>query len=242
MAAVQELELGEDQARPDLAERGEVKYCFRSQDVATLRAVLRRVAQPVAHAGPVSHVRSLYFDDERLTACRANLDGVGVRHKLRLRWYDAPAPGPLCFFEIKWRRHLATGKHRFPMRGAAQLLQLPLRRWPAALAAAAPRRFAAFLRSEQQAVALVEYRREHFVWEDARFTLDYDLRFYPLLGRRTYARRFPERLPGFALIECKAPLGDRRLERHALRPLRSRATRFSKYVTGCQRLGYVADI
>ena len=92
----------------------------------------------------------------------------------------------------------------------------------------------------QQAVTVVEYRREHFALGDARFTLDYDLRFYPLMGRRRLALRFAERLPSPVVVECKAPLGGDHREQRVLRPLRARPVRFSKYVTACQRLGYIA--
>jgi len=242
VSAAPQLNVSGDEARPDLAARGEIKYGFRRHDVATLRATLRRVADPIVYADPVSTVRSVYFDDARLSACHANLAGLGVRHKLRLRWYDAPSPVGDCYCEIKWRRNQATGKHRFRIAAGHGLLDAPLRQWPRAFAAAVPAALAGPCLRADQPVVLVEYRREHFALDDARLTLDYDLRFYPLMGRRAFARRFAERLGGFALIECKAPLGSGRRAQRALRPLGERAMRFSKYVTGCQRLGYVAEL
>jgi len=232
----------EAEQRQDLARRGETKFAFRRHDVASLRAVLRRLADPIVYAGAVSTVRSVYFDDFALGSCYANLDGLGVRNKFRVRWYDREVPDGDCWFEIKWRRSLATGKHRFRVEDGAALADLPLRQWPQALRRAVPERFGALLEKAQQAVAVVEYRREHFALGDARLTLDYDLRFYPLLGRRNLALRFCERMPSFALVECKAPLDGARREARVLRPLGARAVRFSKYVTACQRLGFVADI
>ena len=101
--------------RPDLAAREETKYVFRDHDVAALRDVLLRSCRPISYAGPVSTVHSLYFDDEQLSACRANLDGIGIRHKTRLRWYDRPAPDGELYFETKWRRHRVVGKRRLPI-------------------------------------------------------------------------------------------------------------------------------
>ena len=74
--------------RSDLARRGETKFTFDREDAAVVRAVLRRAATPLVYAGPVSVVRSVYFDDAELGACRANLDGLGARNKFRVRWYD----------------------------------------------------------------------------------------------------------------------------------------------------------
>lgn len=226
--------------RSDLARRGETKFTFDREDAAVVRAVLRRAATPLVYAGPVSVVRSVYFDDAELGACRANLDGLGARNKFRVRWYDRVQPDGDCWFEIKWRRSLATGKHRFRVPASAELGRAPLLEWPRALQAAAPARFAPLLDKMQQAVTVVEYRREHFALGDARFTLDYDLRFYPLMGRRRLALRFAERLPSPVVVECKAPLGGDHREQRVLRPLRARPVRFSKYVTACQRLGYIA--
>ncbi len=229
-------------ARADLSQRGETKFVFPRHDVATVRAVLRRAATPISYAGTVSVVRSVYFDDHRLSACHANLDGLGVRSKLRVRWYDAAVPAGDAWFEVKWRRDLATGKRRFRIPDASALFRRPLREWPRVLQSAAPEDVVEVLRKMQQAVAVVEYRREHFELGAARLTLDYDLRFYPQSGRRAVTLQFPERLPGLVLVECKAPLDSDGRERRVLRPLGARPVRFSKYVTACQRLGFVADI
>jgi len=232
----------ESATRPDLARRRETKHCFERQDVATLRSVLGSLAEPVSHAGRVSVVRSVYFDDRSLSACHANLEGVPNRQKVRVRWYDEETPSAACFVEVKWREWNATGKHRFRLEAGRTIAAMPLRDWPRALASALPDRFLPVLERYDRAIALVEYRREHFVLGSTRFTLDYDLRFYPLAGRRHLARRFGERLQGFAVIERKAPLDDRGNEHRLLDPLQSRAQGFSKYVTACRRLGYVSTL
>lgn len=231
----------EADARPDLAHRSETKFVFPRGDVRALRAVLRRAATPIRYAGSVSVVRSVYFDDCRLGSCHANLDGLGARQKLRVRWYDAESPARDAWLEVKWRRDLATGKRRFRIPAAAALFSQPLREWPGRLRRAAPAALQPALEKMHQAVTVVEYRREHFELGAARLTLDYDLRFYPLLGQRRCALRFGERLHGTALVECKAPIGAAGLEHRLLRPLRARPVRFSKYVTACQRIGLVAD-
>ncbi len=230
----------EAEFRPDIASRTEAKYVFSHLDVPTLRTHLRAHARPIVYAGPVSRVFSLYFDDARLSACRANLHGLGVRHKLRLRWYDEEQPSGACWFEVKWRNHQTTGKHRFRIAAGAALLATPLRQIPEALTRIVPPRFTAMLSRDLQVVNLVEYRREHFGLDAVRLTLDYDLRFHPLLDRRHLVRRFGERLPGVALIECKAPVVGADDAQRVLRGLRTRATSFSKYVTACQRLSLVA--
>ena len=78
--------------RSDLASRREVKYAIPQMDVGKLRNLLQTNCRRLIHNDRVSVVRSIYFDDARLSACHANLDGLGMRRKLRLRWYDSLKP------------------------------------------------------------------------------------------------------------------------------------------------------
>lgn len=225
----------------DLAARREVKYVFAHADVGALRAMLRRSCTPIQYAGPSSTVSSLYFDDPRLSTCRANLDGVGLRHKTRLRWYDELRPSTSLFLETKWRRHGVVGKRRMELAASRAPFELPMRQVHRALRSAVAPERQDYLHQESDPVAWIRYQREHFAFHDgeARLTLDYDIRFCGQMGHRHLDSRFFQRLPGVALIECKsAPDGQGVLHR-ALGPLRARPARFSKYVTACQQLGYV---
>jgi len=61
-------------------------------------------------------VRSLYFDDSRLTAFHDKIDGQMVRSKFRIRTYteDPNEPVPR-FLEIKGRHNNLVVKHRTPL-------------------------------------------------------------------------------------------------------------------------------
>jgi hypothetical protein len=233
-------------ARLDQGLRREVKYVFTNQDVAALRTVLMQSCRPIAYAGPVSTVRSLYFDDQALNACRASIDGTGVRHKTRIRWYDAELPTDHLYFEVKWRRYRFCGKDRLRVPCPSGLGGGPLRTIRQHLRDRLPDRYTHILATESDPVVLVEYRREHFELAsgEARLTLDYDLRFCPHMGARRISSRFPDRLAGVVLIECKAEVDDgpglAALHR-VLRTLSVRPARFSKYVTACERLGYATQ-
>ncbi len=231
-----------DATPAELKARVETKLVYHGEDLGGLRCALQKLCGRVVHAGPVSTVSSVYFDDLRLGACQANLDGTGLRHKTRIRWYDRPLPGAQLFFETKWRRHRVTGKDRVELLCTRPAAELSLRQLHRALRQALPVERRGHLANDTEAVVLVEYEREHFLLEHgrARLTLDYHLRFYPLLGRRRLARRFPQRLPDVAVIECKTAVGDTRCLARVLSPLGGRPTRFSKYVTACQHLGYAS--
>ncbi len=87
----------------------------------------------------ISTVNSVYFDDAALSTCQANLDGLGRRNKVRIRWYDTPQPGHSFFFEIKWRDNRVTGKHRLQMRASERLSELSYDTILASLSAASLR-------------------------------------------------------------------------------------------------------
>ena len=70
--------------------RNEWKYEISRSDLITIRQRMRAVAKPDAHTGPDGsyQVRSLYFDTPSDQALREKIDGVNVREKFRIRYYN----------------------------------------------------------------------------------------------------------------------------------------------------------
>lgn len=236
------LELTElDSARPDLAMRREVKYTFQNGDLGTLRRLLLGYGNRRVYHREVSLVRSVYFDDARLSACWANIEGIGRRTKLRLRWYDAPLPCYDAFLEAKWRVNRTTGKHRLRVHCGEPLGTMPYATLQAALWAAVPEAYQPVLLAHPQPVVLIEYRREHFASPGGRLraTLDYGLVYYDQTGRQRISTSFGVPHEGFAILEGKLPLGCERQLREFLHPFSGRIRRCSKYVHACHLLHLV---
>ncbi|MCC6510356.1 MAG: VTC domain-containing protein [Pirellulaceae bacterium] len=234
--------LDQTEKRQDLAQRREVKYVLTGADVGTVRTLLDTNTRRQIHHHEVSVVRSVYFDDARLSACQANLNGLGRRRKLRLRWYDQLLPGRDAFLEIKWRDNKVTGKHRMHVTCEQSLSELAYKHWTAALTESVPERYLPYLLAYSDPIVIVEYRREHFISPDGqlRLTIDYDLAFYDQTGKQFLSTRFPQRLNDFMVLEGKTPVGRESELKQLLYPLALRAARCSKYVHGCQTLGLVA--
>ena len=233
------------EVRADLANRREVKYAIQGMDVGKLQRLLeincdRQVHGNPLHANTVSEVRSIYFDDAKLSACRANLDGHGVRRKLRLRWYDSLLPNHTFFVEVKWRNSRITGKHRFEFQSAVPLSELSYSQIRRSLEQLMPPHLLKDVLTNYDAVVIVEYKREHFVTNDGlRITLDYDLTYYDQSGQSHISARFPRHVEGLIVLEGKTPIGRESELRRWLYPLTPRATRCSKYVLGCQQIGRI---
>jgi hypothetical protein len=233
--------LGSQTTRSDLASRREVKFALPGADLGKLRNILDVNCRRLVHNDPISTVRSIYFDDVRLSACRANLAGVGRRQKLRLRWYDSLNPGKDLFFEIKWRDNRVTGKHRLQLQASTPLAEMSYRQITDGLIAALPAQHVDQVLRCSEPTAIVEYRREHFVSFDGalRITLDYDLAFYNQTGKTIVNTSFPHRLPDLVVVEGKTPVGRERELKQLLYPLSLRVGRCSKYVHGCRLLGLI---
>jgi hypothetical protein len=234
---------GHDVQRHDLAARKEIKFTFPHADVGKLRRLLDANCQRLIYHQPVSTVRSIYFDDALLSACRANLDGLGRRHKLRVRWYDTPRPAALFFLEIKWRNKRVTGKHRWQLESDQALDQLSYRQIVRGLHAVIPSDLLGQVFTYSEPIVLVQYRREHFASEDGkiRVTLDYDLTYYDQVGKSGISTSFPRRRERLIVIEGKTPIGREAELQRLFYPLRARMGRCSKYVDGCRLLGLVHD-
>ena len=233
--------LGSNTTRSDLASRREVKFTLPGADLAKLRAVLDANCRRLVHNDRVSTVRSIYFDDVRLSACRANLAGVGRRQKLRLRWYDCLVPGNDFFFEIKWRKNRITGKHRLQLQASRPLAEMSYRQIMEGLMETLPDEHIGQVLASSQPLAIVQYKREHFASPDGslRVTLDYELAFYDQTGRRFINTSFPHRLHNLIVVEGKTPAGREWELKRLLYPLALRVGRCSKYVHGCRLLGLI---
>ncbi len=228
---------------PTFAGRREIKYVLDRSNLDLARELMESRFERVTFNRPVSVVRSIYFDTEQLATCHANLDGVGRRNKVRLRWYDQPLPDQHVYFEVKWRRNLVTGKFRTPLTLQRPLADISYHELRRGLQAVLPDSSQALARIYDQPIVLVEYQREHFMCRDLglRMTLDYDLVFYDQAGFLRPELGMGISLPGLALIEAKSvPPAPRDLSR-LLQPLGQRVSRCSKYVHGCAQIGRISD-
>jgi len=70
--------------------RHEIKHMINAGDAAAIRANLTAVAKIDPHAMEKGYyrIRSLYFDDPLDTALHEKLDGVNIRRKFRIRYYN----------------------------------------------------------------------------------------------------------------------------------------------------------
>lgn len=158
--------------------RHELKHEISQIELLTLRTRLRAVASPDRHAvGGRYVIDSLYFDTAADKALREKLDGVNVREKFRIRFYN----GDRSFIRLEKKSKVngLCAKESAPM--TAEQVQALLDgdiAWMAQSDEALIRELYAKMRSGLMPKAIVSYTREPFVFPagNVRVTLDYDIR------------------------------------------------------------------
>lgn len=159
--------------------RHEWKHEIDYADMLVLRQRLSAVAKRDAHTADGKYeVRSLYFDNPGDKALREKLDGVNMREKFRIRYYNADTAfiklekksklNGLCLKDsatlTKERAQaIADGEYGWMMESGVPLIQ---------------ELYTKIMKQGLRPKTIVDYTREPFVYApgNVRVTLDYNIR------------------------------------------------------------------
>lgn len=160
--------------------RHEWKHVISYSDLLSLRQRLRVLLLPDPHAGPTGayQVRSLYFDTPKDTALLEKIDGVNIREKFRIRYYNGDLS--LLRLEKKSKRNGLGNKQAARLTPEeAQSIVMGQLEWMSDCG----RPLVVELYSKMCSQCLrpktiVDYTREPFVYGpgNVRITLDYNIR------------------------------------------------------------------
>ncbi|HEX6812964.1 MAG TPA: polyphosphate polymerase domain-containing protein [Planctomycetota bacterium] len=231
--------------------RFEFKYVLdrrlREEVEAELQHFVELDPYVASRPGHTYFVRSLYFDDQGLSAFHDKVDGMLTRSKFRIRTYghglDDPAP---WFLEIKGRHNNLVFKHRTPILGdfdkraaGYELSKLLLRH---ATRGAVLEQFEYELyRRQIRPLVLVDYRRRPYVSKfDPEFRLTFDTGLSAVatdtMFSNTTAEPFPM-LRGFTVMEVKFRRHVPAWFHRILQAYELRRQSISKVCAGVQALG-----
>ena len=159
--------------------RHEWKHEISYADLLTLRSRLSAVMAPDPHAEDGSYlVRSLYFDNAADKALREKIDGVNVREKFRIRYYNGDIS--TLHLEKKSKRGGLGCKESAPLTEAqAQAIVDGAVGWMKDCGT--PLLEELYSKMQTQGLApktIVDYQREPYVFAqgNVRVTLDYNIR------------------------------------------------------------------
>lgn len=214
--------------------RHEFKFPLSACDYLTVRARLRAVFTPDAHAGEnqAYQIRSIYFDTPGDKALRQKIDGVNLREKFRIRFYN----GDLSHIKLEKKSKingLGSKQSVLLSREEAEML-LEGKRLPPDEGRPLLTELLAKMRYEQlRAKTIVDYTREPFVFPagNVRVTLDSGIRTGVSAGARALTRdavTIPAGTQG-ALLEVKFDAFLPEIVRDVVRLETRQAGAFSKY-------------
>lgn len=164
----------------DIAYRHEWKHVISRSDLYAIRARLRAVAQPDPHAIHGKYlIRSLYFDNLNDKALREKLDGVNMREKFRIRYYNGD-PTQVMHLEKKSKRGGLGVKFSAPLSVAqARAILNGDLGWMMDSPHSLIRELYCKIRYQGlRPKTIVDYTREPFVFRpgNVRVTFDYNIR------------------------------------------------------------------
>ena len=160
--------------------RHEWKHALNYLDLLSIRARLRAVMTPDPHALDGKYlIRSLYFDNISDKALREKIDGVNMREKFRIRYYNGDLS--LIHLEKKSKRNGLGSKFSAPLSASeAQSIVDGDIGWMLQ-AADRPLVQELYCKMRYQGMlpkTIVDYTREPFIYGpgNVRVTFDYDIR------------------------------------------------------------------
>ena len=159
--------------------RHEWKHELNYLDLLSIRARLRAVMEPDPHAIDGKYfIRSLYFDNLNDKALREKIDGVNLREKFRIRYYNGDTS--LIHLEKKSKLNGLGTKFSAPLTAEeAQMIVENDIDWM--LASEFPLVQELYCKMRYQGMrpkTIVDYTREPFIYRpgNVRVTFDYDIR------------------------------------------------------------------
>ena len=159
--------------------RHELKHGISYSDMLALRGRLAAVMRRDRHAGGVSYrIRSLYFDSVSDKALLEKINGVNMREKFRIRYYN----GDTGFIQLEKKSKINSLTSKQQARVTAEEARMIVAgdvEWMKSSEYDLVRELYAKMKSEGlRPRAIVDYTREPFVYApgNVRVTLDYDIR------------------------------------------------------------------
>ena len=159
--------------------RHEWKHELNYLDLLSIRARLRAVMEPDPHTiDGKYYIRSLYFDNPNDKALREKLDGVNLREKFRIRYYN----GDTSLIHLEKKSKVNGLGTKFSARLSAEEAQAIVDGdidWM--LASEHPLVQELYCKMRYQGMGpktIVDYTREPFIYApgNVRVTFDYDIR------------------------------------------------------------------
>ncbi len=163
----------------DIHYRHEWKHEITYLDLLVIRQRMKAVARPDPHATDGKYfIRSLYFDNASDKALREKIDGVDMREKFRIRYYDLDTS--IIHLEKKGKRNGLGTKYKAPLsaKEAQKIVDGDIDWMMRSEHGLINELYLKMYYQGMRPKTIVDYTREPFIFDagNVRVTLDYDIR------------------------------------------------------------------
>ena len=181
---------------------------------------------------PDREVQSIYLDTHEGRAVQENLAGISDRRKLRLRWYGSEIGMVNAQIELKQRRNLYGRKEIEVLPAPVRIQGVDRLTLMRQLRSVLPAEWRCRLDRGLEPAQWIRYRRQYLGSFDGsvRITVDRQLGACDLRDRWRVAWQRPSLLGRILVVECKADMCREVELREAVRNLRLKVDRCSKFV------------
>lgn len=159
--------------------RHEWKHEINYADLLTLRTRLSAVMKRDGHAiGGVYQIRSLYFDNLSDKALREKIDGINIREKFRIRYYNGDTSFIVLEKKSKLNGLCAKQSCRITKEEAQKIVNGDLGWMPESGRELCTELYSKMLSQGLRPKTIVDYTRDPFVFApgNVRVTIDYNIR------------------------------------------------------------------
>lgn len=218
--------------------RFEKKIVLRASDAKIVKDFLKIKVPGLSTPFPDRFINNLYFDSFDFKSARQNIEGIGDRKKLRLRWYGNKGfSGADCFLECKAKETNLVLKEVFSVGKISEKVASDLSKvneW--LLSRPLPMYMREWLQSQSIAI-FNSYCRKYLLSRSGavRLTIDENIKSLPIINSRVPAinleKMLLKRHQG-TVIEVKYNPAYEVEATAIMKRLELPVTKFSKYVAG----------
>jgi hypothetical protein len=216
--------------------RYEIKLACIPECLPELRAWIQEHPALFCESYPPRQVNNIYLDSLAADNLETHLSGVGLRQKLRFRWYGEEHTAASGSLELKCRSGHLGWKRLCVIPRTFDLSRISWHEWMVQVRALADGPAQSWLASVDRPTLINAYRREYFEASEGevRLTIDHPMLAYDQIAYASPNLLFAVPLASQIVVEIKAGLAQWRRLPDILSRFPLRATRNSKYVRGMQ--------
>lgn len=216
--------------------RYEIKFILNNEELLEAYSFVKQ--EGAFQSYPDRNINSLYFDTLNFDSIKANLAGVSIRQKVRLRWYEKIMNDDPAILEIKKRIGRLGCKDKYEINSlTSKIIHTKSLNEIKNILSDGVFKNQCFLEEIYLPTLYVQYDREYYETDNYRITLDKNIRYGNVSLHNLVTHYTPIEFKGF-ILELKFKPSVKDIVSKKIKYLNITPKRHSKYLVGMSMLGH----